>query len=398
MSLGAIGGNIWNIVREIDLNAIKRDVEGQFTLLVVGGAGSFARTLAERLSEEPGKAGVHPWIVLEGVPLPAQPRDLSQNDLALLVMESLEMSAAEATTLQRLDDARVPVVVVVVNAVAATQVGAELARPHEAARVVLAPPLDAPTVQTRLVPTILAALPEARRLAVAHRLPLFRATLARTLIEDTSRANGLYSASTGLAQVVPVLNLPFAAADIIVLTKNQLVMAYKIALLAGKQGDPRDVMGEIVSVIGGGLLFRQVARELIGLVPVIGIVPKVAVAYAGTLVIGRTVYLWATEGQKLTPGEVRRFYDEALARGRTVAERLVERVRQERPALPDGETRRWWQRLLPRRTPKALPAPVDGAHAGDTVEQAPTSPLATSERTPSWWQRLRRRLPFSRKS
>ena len=82
--------------------------------------------------------------------------------------------------------------------------------------------------------------------------------------------------------------------DVVVLTKNQLVMSYKIALAAGRSGRPRDLVGEIIGVLGGGLLFRQVARQLIGLVPVIGIVPKVAVAYGGTWAIGRAVTLWAT--------------------------------------------------------------------------------------------------------
>jgi hypothetical protein len=46
-------------------------------------------------------------------------------------------------------------------------------------------------------------------------------------------------------------------------------------------------------VIGGGFLFRQLARELVGLIPIAGVAPKVAVAYAGTWAIGRAVGMWA---------------------------------------------------------------------------------------------------------
>ncbi|HEX8682668.1 MAG TPA: hypothetical protein VF707_10175 [Ardenticatenaceae bacterium] len=399
MSLSALG-NIWNIVSEIDLNGLKREAERQFTILIAGGEEAPARMLAERLSEEPGKAGVHPWMVLQSLPLPVEPRDLSQYNLALLVTGNLEMTPVETTTLQRLHDARVPVVVVVVNEGASTQVGAELARRYEAARVVLRPTPDAQSIQARLIPAILRAAPEKLRLALARQLPPLRAALSREIIEGASRANAIYSASTGVAQVVPVLNLPFAAADVIVLTKNQLVMAYKIALLAGKQGDPRDIMGEVVSVVGGGLLFRQAARELVGLIPVLGIVPKVAVAYAGTLVIGRTVHLWATKGQKLTTNEVRRFYQEALERGRAVAERTVERVRQERTALAGGERRPWWRRVLPRRAPRALPAPTSGLSGAELEVPVPSeaagTELALANSKPGLWQRLRRRLPFRR--
>ncbi|MCP6031620.1 hypothetical protein NL371_26360, partial [Klebsiella pneumoniae] len=79
-------------------------------------------------------------------------------------------------------------------------------------------------------------------------------------------------------------------------------------------------------------------------------------------------------------------------------ERLVDRARQQRPALPDGEKRRWWQRLLPRRAPKALPAPMDEVRVEElTIGTEPTYPLAEAERKQGWWQRLRRRLPFGRR-
>ena len=106
------------------------------------------------------------------------------------------------------------------------------------------------------------------------------------------------------------------------LSKNQLMMSYRIALAAGKTGQPRELIGEIVGVLGGGLLFRQLARQLVGLVPVIGILPKVAVAYGGTWAIGRAVVLWATEGRLLTAAGLRQLSREGLARGRNLARSL----------------------------------------------------------------------------
>ena len=83
----------------------------------------------------------------------------------------------------------------------------------------------------------------------------------------------------------------------IVLTKNQLLMGYRLVLASGRDGEPKQLIGEILGVLGGGLLFRQLARQLVGLIPVVGIVPKVAVAYGGTWAIGRAVVLWVTEGR-----------------------------------------------------------------------------------------------------
>ena len=96
--------------------------------------------------------------------------------------------------------------------------------------------------------------------------------------------------------------------------------------------------GEVLGVIGGGFLFRQGARQLVGLIPVAGIVPKVAVAYAGTLAIGRAVVAWAAYGQALEPGTVRRLYRQALSHGKDVARALVAQARKRAPR------RRWLRR------------------------------------------------------
>jgi len=117
-----------------------------------------------------------------------------------------------------------------------------------------------------------------------------------------------------------VLGIPLSIGDMIVLTKNQLMMSYRIALAAGKEGRARNLVAEIVGVLGGGLLFRQIARQLSGMLPVVGIVPKVAVAYGGTWAIGRAVTIWATEGRKLTGERLKQLSRECLAKGRRVAE------------------------------------------------------------------------------
>ena len=98
-------------------------------------------------------------------------------------------------------------------------------------------------------------------------------------------------------------------------------------------------MTEVAGVIGGGLLFRQAGRSLIGLIPGVGIVPKVAVAYAGTVAIGRAVSVWAQDGGKLTKEAVRGFYLEASRRAKQVAKDLVARAKSMTPRLPGRKGR-----------------------------------------------------------
>ena len=87
-------------------------------------------------------------------------------------------------------------------------------------------------------------------------------------------------------------------------------------LASGRDGDPRTLIAELLAVLGGGFLFRQLARQLVGLIPVAGIVPKVAIAYGGTWAIGRAVVLWLTEGRAVTSDLVRSLAIEGLVRGR----------------------------------------------------------------------------------
>jgi len=352
--MGALrsGMGMFNLLREINLGQIRREAEQPFTLIVTG-EGVRAARLAEALSAAPGKAGVHPWLRV--VPLGpdaaaalAAPGPAEGFGVALVCLDGPEPDSAARAALSRLRAIGVPALSIAEDAAADTRVGADVPRPGELARVTVAPGLAPDARVARLAPALLPLLPpdDGTRVALARQLPALRPAVIASLTDATARANAAYAATTGLAEWVPVLNLPLNAADVVVLTKNQLIMAYKIALAAGKQGQPRDVVGEIVGVIGGGLLFRQVARELIGLIPVIGIVPKVAVAYAGTRVIGAVVERWALDGRRIQSDELRALLTEARSGARELAESVVDRVR----GRGDGVA------IDPAR---ALPAPTD---------------------------------------
>ena len=182
------------------------------------------------------------------------------------------------------------------------------------------------------------------QLALAAQLPaLRRAVFSRTIPSGTSRANASFALTTGLAETVPILTAPLNLGDIVILTKNQLMMCYRIALAAGREGEPRALMGEILGVLGGGVLFRTAARELVGMVPVIGIVPKVAIAYSGTQAIGRAMVAWTTEGRQITADAVAPYSREGLEKGRALAERLAgERASDRKPSRLEC-----WKQFLP---------------------------------------------------
>ena len=327
--------HLWRTLKEADLAGIRRDAERRFEVLVVSADGSEAAALAELMT---GAGRAHPWLTVstpEEAGARSEPAGL---DAAILVSGAEDLAPQLLAAGEWLRQAGVPVVSVVHGVSTAT--GA-IARTGEAARVAV-PALDAAGLPA-IAEAVAAAFDPALRLALARQLPPLRAAIVAALIDETAKANATYALTTGLAEVVPVLDVPLNLADMVVLTKNQLVMSYKIALACGKKGTSRELMGEVVGVIGSGFLFRQAARQLVGLIPVVGIVPKVAMAYAGTWAVGRAVAAWACEGRRVTPAAVRRFYREAWDRGKSVARAMADQAKRARPK------RSWFRRKKSRR-------------------------------------------------
>jgi uncharacterized protein (DUF697 family) len=326
--------HVWKTLKEADLAAIRHDAERRFEVLVVAEDAAEGRGLAERLT---GADRPHPWLTL-ATPEDARDRAAATGlDAAILVSPVEDLSPALSAARDALARAGVPLVTVVQGAPTAT---AAIVRPGEAGRAVVQRGDEAGL--PALAAAVAAAFDPTLRLALARQLPPLRAAIFDALIDETARANATYALTTGLAEAVPILDVPLNLADMVVLTKNQLVMSYKIALACGKKGTPRELIGEVVGVIGSGFLLRQAARQLVGLIPMVGILPKVALAYAGTWAVGRAVAAWASEGRKLTPAAVRRFYREAWGRGKTVARAMSAQARKARPK------RSWFRRKKPQ--------------------------------------------------
>ena len=88
-----------------------------------------------------------------------------------------------------------------------------------------------------------------------------RTSSSRT-ISGVSFTNATYALASGLPEQIPILSVPFAAADIIVLTKNQAILVYRLALAYGAPPDFQDRIREVIPVVGGAFLWRQAARSL----------------------------------------------------------------------------------------------------------------------------------------
>ena len=180
----------------------------------------------------------------------------------------------------------------------------------------------------RTVKEILAQRNELGLPLARHFFP-FRRPVINEIMYSVSRENALFSLATALPNVVPnVIELPWVigefASDTAFLTMNQIRMGFLIAAASDSEIGYRAQKAEIVSIVSGAFGFRAIARELVGKIPFGGgLIPKAAVAFAGTYVVGLSLERYYRIGYGLTREERRKEYESALAHGRTVAEMLL---------------------------------------------------------------------------
>lgn len=330
--------NLWRVISDVDLERIRASARMPFELLVVAEDDAVAQRVRVGLGAVDG-GGVHPYVVA------VDPENARQRPTTPLVAVLASATPDLSLRMKSVDEHcirdGVPRLTLIVGTDAA-EAGAR--RVAEQVRVAVTDVMNAPRP---LLSAIVGLVEGDARLALAAALPVFRQVVADAVVDETAKANASFAVTTGLAESIPVLTAPLNLGDMVILTKNQLIMGYKIALAAGRDEDPRSMLTEILGVVGGGFMFRQVARQLVGLIPVAGLLPKVAIAYAGTYAMGRALTAWAIGGTEVTAESLSKYTAEGLDKGKVLAQQLVGQVRANVPSPT-----RSWQRLrgwLPSR-------------------------------------------------
>lgn len=220
-------------------------------------------------------------------------------------------------------------------------------RPHAAhyADRAAAPPgslmLDADALtadEARLTAALAAIVAEHPdlRLALARHVPAFRPAAVASLIAEASKDNAkiaLLSALPGVLPATAFLLPTTALGDMVLLTKNQVLLLLRIAAAYGKEMDLRARTRELLPVVGSAFGWRAAARELLGLVPGgVGLLVKGCIAYAGTYTVGKAAAVYYSTGHTLSPSRLRQLYGDgvkdAVARLRPLLRR-----RQTRPTV-----------------------------------------------------------------
>ena len=155
---------LWRLLREIDLESIRREAERPFQVLVCAQDIADAEELAARVS---GPGARHPWV-LAVEPEQALPRARSgMVDVALLRTPTIRLTSAMANARAALTAAGVPTVTVIDVASGPMDL---IARDGESARVLL----SAEGGERTLFATVVAASAPLARVSLARQLPPLR--------------------------------------------------------------------------------------------------------------------------------------------------------------------------------------------------------------------------------
>jgi uncharacterized protein (DUF697 family) len=318
--------HVWKNLKEVDMRPIQESALNPVKLAIVGRHGVGRHTLADQMRRDPQQPDSKTETSIVIADLNATD-GVTAAELTILVVDATagDFNREQALARNWVDAGKKVVILVNKTDLLERQQAVSIYVDWQMGRALHGSALDSVFLQREFVPVILEQLPD-RHLALGRQFPLFRTDIANRLINETCNANAIYCLSTGIAEVVPIFDIPLNITDMVVLTKAQAFLVYKLGLALGLSIHWQDYLGETGSVIGGGFVWRQIARMLVGLIPVWGIVPKVAVAYAGTYVVGHVVFQWYLTGRRMSPQQMRALYGQALVNGKKIAQDLSSRL------------------------------------------------------------------------
>jgi uncharacterized protein (DUF697 family) len=307
-------GNVsqfWRLTRELDIPGLRDSFEHPVSVRVLGSDYRTAERVARLIDPDPLTGEL-------GAGLLGEPGRERADLYVAAVAGPLDQDARR--TLNQLSVGDRPLLLVQIEGASGVLL---LGVPQD--RVVT---LEATTADDVAREKILAALVRADpevALPLGRRHPLVREAVAEHLIRDTSRVNAQFAALSSLPAMLPLIGgLAGDMADMLVLTKNQVLLLFKLGGLYGRNLElGSELLVEVAPVVGGGFLWRTVARSLVGLLPpLFGLLPKTFVAYTGTFLVGELARYYYRHGRKPSPEIVRELTDEARRMARSTMSRL----------------------------------------------------------------------------
>ncbi len=310
----------WRVLRDLSPESVRRDVERGFSLALLGTDEAGKEALRGALQPASGCAQSEYLVQVAGLAEASRHQVPPRADLYLYVVNaSSGLSGVDVSALEQLYLLARPTALIF----AGDGCGSLAGRLDHVSRdlgglvstAVAVDPCDPAGVERHLGALLLATLPN-RSLAMARRLAILRPLVAERVIAETARVNAEVALLSNLPANIPVVGtLMGAGADFLVLTKNQLMMVLKLAAIHGRDLRRKwQLAAELAPVVGAALAWRTIARLLVGSLPTpVAALPKAAIAYVGTVVVGQAAGFYFEHGTRPPPELERRFAREAAA-------------------------------------------------------------------------------------
>lgn len=271
-----------NIIRTLQLDDVRAQLAQSPLLLVVGpdarAAQQFAFALAGADSPDEeaarGTTTVATPDVLNGLEVGPTPYD------AVLLLDPTPAIRQHPVVRRIVGDQRQTAVLAVT-----TKPGAET--DPGIPSIVVPDPADPQSLRA-LRERLVSLLHPDRRLAWGRAFAGFRQPITDSLIEQTARANAQFAIMADLTARIPMLgNIAATSADFLILTKNQLILAYQLAAINGRDlSDQKTVLLNAAPYLVAGLGWRELSHRAVRFIPGASWMPKGVIAYGGTVAAG----------------------------------------------------------------------------------------------------------------
>lgn len=145
--------------------------------------------------------------------------------------------------------------------------------------------------------------------ALGRRFPGLRQASSQWIIKSVALANLQFAMLSAIPGILPI-TAPFlpasSFADLVVLTKNQTMMVLRLGAIYGEKPGITTQVREILSTVGAAFGWRTIARQAAGFVPAgAGVALKGAIAWTGTIAVGKVAEIHYQRGYKVTLREAR---------------------------------------------------------------------------------------------
>ncbi|MGH7737282.1 MAG: hypothetical protein ACREMP_05375 [Candidatus Tyrphobacter sp.] len=327
MSSAAIGArDLFALVRKgIDADAVGAAVRKPFRFLLCGDPALVAELRALLLCGHADGPPPEAAACLETL-APGTARVGLDARAVLFLGRTGDLAGAD---LSRLAAFSLPILAITIDPSASAPTGPATPPPRGAWAEYVVPALSAGALRARFF----AHLIECSRgveIAVARALPPLRETVAAKLTRDAAANSLKVAIASAVVDHIPLVGLVLgamaSAGDIVVITGIQIVLLMHIEAAYGRDPDVQRIW-RLLPVIGGGLGWRALARELAGFVPVAGIAIKGAIAYAGTIVVGEGVTFFLEHGDHMTKHDASLLYEQTKNDALRFARDLIARLR-----------------------------------------------------------------------